>query len=113
MAKSTEDKAKKPASESFNEIFNSLKSVGRKIEPHLGFAYAIALLAAIGICILFVGQTLRSTTTSTPTSSIDNDFLMKFDDATIEKVRALNSNSSNSQYVPPTIPEGRINPFAE
>lgn len=113
MAAKSEEKVKKSASESLKESLDALKAFGRKAEPRIGFVYIILLLSAIGLSIFLVGQTLRDTSSGVAPQTTDDDFLIKFDDATIEKVRILNSTTNGSSNTAPELPDGRINPFAE
>lgn len=87
-----------------------LKGVWAKIEPHIGFGYAVVLLVGIMCVIYLVGQTLQSDSPGLSSSS-ESPYSTKFDDTTVGKVRALNSDLSTSTTV--VLPGGRINPFAE
>lgn len=90
-------------------IVSSLKDVWSKIEPHVGFGYAVILLSVIICSVFLVGQTLRSESTSNAPAT-DAQYSTKFDTTTIEKVNQLDS-TTNSHSV--SIPGGHINPFAE
>ena len=87
-----------------------IKNAWAKVEPHIGFGYAVILLVGIMCVIYLVGQTLQSVSPGV-SSSNESPYSTKFDDATVGKVRALNSDLSPSTTV--VLPDGRINPFAE
>ena len=104
---------KKPVSlgQSLAGIKGSLKHISSKLSPHIGFVLIVILLLGITSVVYFVSQSIQSTSMVNSNQQTNGSgFLIKFDQATIEKVRAL-----NDRPVAPTInlPNGRINPFIE
>jgi len=106
------DKPKQSLSDSFKDISLQVKAFWQRVQPHLGFMYATVLLLGITYVVYIVTQSLNSNIApSAATPHATNDFSIRFDDATINKVRALSGNGSANTNV--TLPEGRINPFSE
>lgn len=107
-----QEKQTKKSPQSNTELVDSLRKVVRKIEPHLGFVYTVILLVGITLTVYLVTQSLRITTPSTVTTTTnENSFSISFDDATIKKIQTLNDYENQSFDV--SIPDGRVNPFAE
>jgi hypothetical protein len=110
--KTTDTKSKKSAL-TVQDVQQSLKSAWRKIEPHIGFFYAVFLLLGLTFTVFIVSQTLNSAPTNLQSNSdaeID-DYSLVFDQSTITKVQELDDNASSNASV--SLPAGRINPFAE
>ena len=111
--KSDPDKQTKSLSLDTKELVNSLRQTAKKVEPHLGFIYTVTLLIGITLAVYLVSQSLQTTSLSVSSalSTEQNSFSIHFDDATIKKIQDLNDYENESYNV--SIPDGRINPFAE
>lgn len=112
MADSSEKK-KGLSSLSTKELLDSLRASVKKIEPHLGFIYTVILLLGVTLTVYLVSQSLQTpaTTLSSDATADTNSFSIRFDDTTVKKIQALNDYENQSFDV--SIPDGRINPFAE
>lgn len=66
--KTTDTKSKKSAL-TVQDVQQSLKSAWRKIEPHIGFFYAVFLLLGLTFTVFIVSQTLNSAPTNLQSNS--------------------------------------------
>ncbi len=98
--------------QSFADIVASLRVVFAKVSPRLGFIYFSILLAGITGVVFITTQTMQSTDIGQGTEATQkmNEYLIPFDQSTVAKLKALNSEGSSLKV---TVPTGRINPFSE
>lgn len=110
MAKSE----KQTFQQSFADATVSLRELGAKISPHLGFIYLAFILAGVTATVFVVNQTMQSTDlgAAAVTSEKANEYvsLFNFDASTANKIKLLSTTNGTDTI---TLPSGRINPFSE
>lgn len=110
------DKSTKPTKptmqQSLSELLVSMRELGAKLMPHIGFIHLVVVLAGITIVVYTVSQTMQSTDVGAgaATSEKINEYTIPFDQATITKIKSLSANTGAPSV---ELPHGRINPFSE
>jgi hypothetical protein len=110
------DKSNKPTKptmqQSLGELIVSLRELGAKLMPHIGFIHLVIVLAGITAVVYMVSQTMQSTDVGAGTATNEkiNEYTIPFDQTTITKIKSLSTNTGSPSV---ELPHGRINPFSE
>lgn len=85
-----------------------VKSFGAFIRRFHMIIFFVFLVACVSVAVLLINKTLTESAPEDYSSSITPGTI---DQATLERVQSL--HTSNQPSPAPTMPDGRVNPFAE
>ncbi|HWZ66158.1 MAG TPA: hypothetical protein VNX65_05220 [Patescibacteria group bacterium] len=105
---------KHPATTPTPQSTNKLETLGILLIKNHYFVFSIIIIASLSLVVYLVDTTLQMPSDSSYRDQQTNaGSTIKFDKATIDKIKSLRSSSDTQSALPPLPSGSRTNPFSE